>query len=120
MVLLTRARAVGGASPSRRRPLRYAARLSPPSTPPAGGPRKGRCRPTVSRCAGIRDGAATRSLGSGLGGRLGLGLRLLDDLLLEPGGEALVLEELHAEARLALRHAPQVVGVAEHLGEGDL
>ena len=48
----------------------------------------------------------------------GLGeLGLLDDLFLEARGHLLVLEEFHAETPLALSHASQVVGVAEHLGE---
>src|SRR5262249_11906516 len=55
-----------------------------------------------------------------LGPDLREGLGLLDDLLLEPRGDLLILEELHAEAPLALGRAAEVVRVAEHLGERDL
>jgi hypothetical protein len=45
-------------------------------------------------------------------------LGFLDDLFLEARGDLVVFEEFHAEAPLALSHASQVVGVAEHLGQG--
>ena len=57
---------------------------------------------------------------SGLRGGLGFGLSLLDDLLLIPRRELLVLEEFHAEGALALGCGAEIVGVAEHLRERDL
>src|SRR4051812_7656558 len=46
---------------------------------------------------------------SRLGADLGKSLRLLDDLVLKSRRQLLILVELHAEAPLALGHAPEVV-----------